>query len=1012
MDQGREGTKVSSLPRPATRLPTRLPALTKKSVIPPATSTHDVLTTISRTTASAPPGTLRSLAKPTSSIRSLTKDEPQAAAATSRPARPLSMVTPRAATGSTSRLQAPSRRPLPPTTHEVEEHADQLGSLNGFRAASRQGFNEHEFEEHLEPIPAPPTPRQKKSSRPSLSDRTIESLQTLPTTPKERRRSSFFSIESPMGPPPRPGSAMSRTSGNGSRPSTSDGRAVKPPAVSTLRKAPASAKSASRTSISGFGFTPNGGRRAMSGSLQSSQAPPMPRTALSSPSKPVVQKSKTLSARPTKPRPGLGNVFAPPEEAPRPLPSRTVRKQPALSSDEVSSKSEDAAKSSAALRQHIAAAKAAARKHAVPSYDAAGGATSGLHAAFEPELDSNPFNAPKDEKHMLRNRINGARMTGKLNIAAMSLKAIPDEVMHMFDPDSMEAAKVNWAEVVDLTKFIAADNELEVIDDSVFPDIAPDAFNINDEDSQGNQFGGLETLDLHGNSLSIIPLGLRRLERLTSLNLTHNKLDHGVFTIISEMATLKDLKLGHNNLAGHLSVSLGSLKSLEVLDLQSNRILELPDSLRELESLRVLNLAGNQLTTLPMESLHDLPLVDLDASSNALIGSLFPLGGVSEHASLRSLSVANNSLAALTFAEAVHLPQLRSLDVTNNHLTALPTVQDWTELTTLNVGDNKVTELPAGFTSLEELRNVNFSNNDLRVIPPEVAKMENLTTLILSANPLRDKKYLTMAAADIKRDLLSRLEPEVLEDHEVGPSSDGEIVNGRAFSGGPSSGKWTLKPNGILDLSNQDLTISVNDNLHDFFTGEIGPVRQINLQGNKITRIPTALSMASGLRVVDLSNNPLDTCILFATLEMHNLTELRLRSTRLGTLAHVLEHLQAPSLQSLDVSANRLHGPLPRLREYFPSFTTLLASDNKFDSVSADALRGLHTVNLASNSLSQLPAEIGLLWDEGLKNFEVGSNLFRVPGYLVLQKGTEATLRWLRDRVPVAPRIGGESDLD
>ncbi|KAK6409545.1 hypothetical protein LTR95_018300, partial [Oleoguttula sp. CCFEE 5521] len=340
MDQGRGGTKVSSLPRPATRLPTRLPALTSKSVIPPTASTHDVPTNTSRTTASATPGTLRSLSKPTNSIRSSTKDEPlnhptQTAAATSRTARPLSMVKPRAATGSTSRLQTPSRRPPPSTTHEVEEHADQLGSLNGFRAASRQGFSEDESDEYLEPIPAPPTPRQRKPSRPSLSDRTIESLQTLPTTPKERRRSSFFSIESPMGPPPRPSSALSRTSGNSSRPSTSDGRGTNPPAVSTLRKAPTSAKPASRTSISAFGFTPNGGRRAVSGSLQSPQALPMSRTGPSSPSKPVMPNSKTVSARPTKPRPGLSNVSAPPNEASRSLPSRTVRKQPTASSEEV-----------------------------------------------------------------------------------------------------------------------------------------------------------------------------------------------------------------------------------------------------------------------------------------------------------------------------------------------------------------------------------------------------------------------------------------------------------------------------------------------------------------------------------------------------------------------------------------------------------------------------------------------------------------------------------------------------
>ena len=90
------------------------------------------------------------------------------------------------------------------------------------------------------------------------------------------------------------------------------------------------------------------------------------------------------------------------------------------------------------------------------------------------------------------------------------------------------------------------------------------------------------------------------------------------------------------------------------------------------------------------------------------------------------------------------------------------------------------------------------------------------------------------------------------------------------------------------------------------------------------------------------------------------------------------------------------------LREAFPHLTTFLARDNRFSDISVQELQGLQTVNLASNNLQQLPAEIGLLWSEGLKSFEVGSNDFRVPGYRVLEKGTEATLRWLRDRLPAA----------
>jgi hypothetical protein len=58
-------------------------------------------------------------------------------------------------------------------------------------------------------------------------------------------------------------------------------------------------------------------------------------------------------------------------------------------------------------------------------------------------------------------------------------------------------------------------------------------------------------------------------------------------------------------------------------------------------------------------------------------------------------------------------------------------------------------------------------------------------------------------------------------------------------------------------------------------------------------------------------------------------------------------------------------------------------------------------VNLASNNIEHLPAEVGLLWPN-LKNLDIGSNSFRVPNYRILEKGTEATMRYLRDRIPAA----------
>ena len=182
-------------------------------------------------------------------------------------------------------------------------------------------------------------------------------------------------------------------------------------------------------------------------------------------------------------------------------------------------------KSSLALRDQIAKAKAAKRAAATKSIFQAsvdGTETPVIPAGtFDFGLSDDPFNQQIKEngsKGLLRKRISAARADGRLNIAAMSLKEIPEEVLNMYNLESIEARDGSWAESVDLTRFIAADNDIELIRDDVFPDIDPRE-SLNDEDVAGNQFGGLETLDLHGNILTTLPLGLRRLELLTTLNL-------------------------------------------------------------------------------------------------------------------------------------------------------------------------------------------------------------------------------------------------------------------------------------------------------------------------------------------------------------------------------------------------------------------------------------------------------------------------------------------------------------
>ena len=878
-----------------------------------------------------------------------------------------------------------------------------------------------------------------KSSRPSLSDRTIESIQNLPSTPKDRRRSNFFSpVDSPMPPPPRPASSLSRDGSNGaSRPGTSDGNFARPygrPSVVT-NKAPASAKPSSRTSLGGFGFTPQRSVSNISRNHQlDSQTSILPSPRSQSPSKqaaPTPKPHGVLSIKPPsgaktvararpKPRPSLSDAFGPAVVAG--AASDTVSKDETSTQSQANTPkpvkrvaSNPSNSSSAALRQQIAAAKAAARKEK-SRHDSAQeiSTTSSRDVDFDMQVD--PFNqVPRDEKHILRNRINAARMDGKLNIAAMGLKQIPEEVMKMYDAEAMEESKVNWAEVVDLTRLNAADNEIEELGDAVFPDVSPEDYALDDQTS-GNQFGGLEQLDLHGNKLTSVPIGLGRLERLTCLSLTHNKLENVAMDIISQMENLKELKLGFNALSGTLPTVLCNLQNLETLDLQSNRLLVLPEALRELVSLKVLNVSGNQLTSLPMEALQELNLTDLDASSNALIGALFPPTAGGSHLTLRSLRVANNSLAAITFAESLDLPQLRTLDVTNNHLTVLPRLSGWTDLTTLLASDNKIAELPPGFTTLRKLRNVNFTSNELRLLDPTIARMEGLESLVLASNPLREKKFLNMNAADIKRDLRTRLEPSSTGYDDLTPIDDFHDARdslSSPLSAASPTNSWTFKSNGELDLAGRGISDDINDVLGSFL--QRNEVKHMLLSSNKLTSVPPALWLAQDVKVLDLSGNSLSSLYLSDELELPSLQELNISRCNITTLEPLMTQLHAPNLRQLNLSVNRLTGALPALRTIYPALTIVLAGDNKFTSVTAESLRGLQTVNLASNNIEHLPAEVGLLWDEGLRNLEIGSNSFRVPNYSTLAKGTETTMRFLRNRIPAAQspgRVSGSGSAD
>ncbi|KAJ5683143.1 hypothetical protein N7462_006308 [Penicillium macrosclerotiorum] len=884
--------------------------------------------------------------------------------------------------------------------------------------------------------------------QPSLSERTIETIAHIPPSPASvKRQSSFFNGASPIRSPSRTPSNVSGYSRSPSRSSSgqASGNDLVSQPVSKLRlpsrsrMSMTSSASLSTGKVSDTNDSPSkmrlpSARQSLAGTSAVTEAnTPLRKTMPGKINTLGVTATKGPVTRPSlakKPSKSTFSEMGPPE---RPLQVRKTRKpqtdspsaspsgtrSPSTASRYVSaastlqdeltpeqqaeSEARKASKSSSALRESIAKAKAA-RKAAACNKEKSAPTVNAAATWNSIDVVEDPFNQlPKGSSNaVLQKRIEGARASGTLNIAALSLTEIPKVVIDMYeyDPDHP------WFESVDLIKFIAADNDLTEVSDATFPDIDPEQFDP-DSEERGLQFGGVETLDLHGNRLQSLPIGLRRLHNLRFLNLSNNDFTMERLEIIFEIPSLVDLKLANNNLKGALTSEIGRLRQLEGLDLRGNALTVLPQEIAELTSLKVLEIGENHLASLPFEILSKLPLKTLHAPKNKLEGTLIP-ESVDRFEDLQSLNIANNFVDVFAANPMLYLPSLRSLFIGVNRIKQLPSVSSWQSLSVLSAEDNSLTDIPAGFVELKNLKNVDFTGNNLTRLDDKIGIMENLSSFRVANNPLRERKFLSMGSEEIIQDLRNRCEPDQAQETD----DEGSVAT--QFTLAPEAPEpentWRVKPGGVVDRSYSDLTDLEPSNLELIQSED---VRCLYLQHNDLRSFPVpAISFFSqSLVELDLSHNPLDSSVLIsASFEMPKLQTLNLIAASLTSLEPLLTNLQAPSLNFLDVSNNRLTGTLPHIRQTYPDLKTFIASDNQFASLEFEAVQGLQVLDVSNNDIDYLPPKIGLLgaerspqnWGTGssLRRFEVAGNRFRVPRWQVVAKGTESILEFLKEHIP------------
>lgn len=517
-------------------------------------------------------------------------------------------------------------------------------------------------------------------------------------------------------------------------------------------------------------------------------------------------------------------------------------------------------------------------------------------------------------------------------------------------------------------------------------------------------------------------------------------------------------------LYGPLDPCFASLENLEILDLHGNNLTGLPQSLQNVQKLRILNISENSFESLPFDVLSKLPIVELIARKNKLSGILID-DSVDSLPNMESLDVSSNQLTHLvssTEGRKFSMPALTQLYLSINRIQSLPDISSWTQLLTLSADENSINAFPDGFISLPNLRSVDFSSNDIRLIPAEIAKMDSLTTLRLSSNPLRDKKFVSMDTDDLKAALAARLEPAPsfvdpgvpshavasglgpfdtimpeasiasvadeapdFQDQDSRSDMDDFATPPTSAPGSPSRSRaqtlssqtWPVKPGGVLDRSNTQ-----SASLHPVVCSKIAAdqtVREVQLHHNLFTALPDSLSFfAESLTSLSLSHNQLVGESYLGggeNLELPALKELNLASNHITSLSPLINHLRAQRLQKLDVSFNRIATlpTRPQIRDSFPALEVLLVSNNHLADLDPESIKGLRIVDADNNDIAHLNPRIGLLGGSGgLERLQVMGNRFRVPRWNVLERGTEATLRWLRGRVPVAEMGAWKDDGD
>ncbi|XP_073006795.1 receptor-like protein EIX2 isoform X1 [Typha latifolia] len=473
----------------------------------------------------------------------------------------------------------------------------------------------------------------------------------------------------------------------------------------------------------------------------------------------------------------------------------------------------------------------------------------------------------------------------------------------------------------------------------------------------------LRVLHLFGCSLNAtlasLPLYSSNLTALVTLDLEYNDFQGPISDgLLGNMTSLKELRLGGNDLVGMIPETMKNLHKLKVLDLRWNQISgDIAELMERLpHKMQSLYLRGNYLNgSLPNWIENMTSLSTLDLGYNSLIGSI--PSGMGKLTNLNYLDLSSNQLVGMILEDHfTSLTRLEMLDLSNNsltmgvHLNWIPPfrlkvvylsycklgphfpawIQSETNITFLVMSSTGIIDrLPDWFWNvISQVKYLDLSLNQISgVLPMTLEFLSTAKYIILHSNQLKGrlpKLPMDLWYLDLSRNYISGPLPLNLGTVELNYLLlSNNLINETI----PSSLCNQLQSLVVLDLSNNHIS---------------GQLPQCWTNGNSFRAKSGSRYIGSNLVIVNFYNNSLS-----------------------GKFPLFFQGCQY--LSFLDLSYNNFFGNLPAwIATRLPNLVFLLLKYNMFFSyipIKLSRLDCLQVLDLGHNNLS------GII-DPSLMNFK------------------------------------------